>query len=986
MLQTFIKALIVSSLFIVSVTANAHPVSPKVKVHGHKLILPLTLNSSWAITVDDTDAQMVSNAEYLRNSLQQEFGLSIQINPYSSGGTNSINKIILGKTSNTFIKDLIVTKHLTVNPQIGSEGYVIESFQDPNIIIVANESAGVFYGIQSLLRQTPGTNTPFQLLYIDNGQIKLDGIYIADWPDKPVRGLYASRETCTNLTVSNGESCLYQDLMGLVDKMARWKMNFLVVGTRPPSTWQGVYTDLLTLYSHAREHYITPVPLIRGVGTAADFVSLDPNIVEGIPVKGESFRFINDGTGKFVLAPDKSVIVSNDLPNRGFESPVTVWMSDYNPGWYFTTKLLCPVGLPFCSSNEKIEYQQWEWTTNVVPTDSNTHSGIGAVKLSVSQSWADDYPGEFSTTLQMRDDKYIPVEGGKTYTISFWGKADGVEGAIPQVTISQHDANKILVAGTSPSVNTALLDGKSYDWRQYFVSINTAINTRFLSIYSRLRPGGYGAIWLDDFEVRRMDGALTNIVRTGDSDIVIKSADGQITYMEGIDYKVVNGVFKSNTLVNNQGYRFYPLNTPTQIELIDTGRIIPGQQLMLDYDFAVKLSNNASSNWASTYSINDARTYTSYVCPYIESLLRDFPSDYVFYMGADEIRGINRDSRNGTMENYELIAKDITNVYNCVKQVNAGARMFIWDDMFNPWSNGNNEYYQSVYGGKTGASEPKDLGKPRVTDRIPKTDLIPDVWSYEAGDPKGILSSSPAYFENLGFEWVASPHFNSMNIQEWAHVIADRPMNLGMIHTTWNSYDSVNETANHVWNNTQITAMVPDLDADGVLDTSDNCLNIANTSQVNTDGDLFGDICDDFPLDPAEWLDTDHDGIGNNTDLDDDNDGLVDNQELTLGTDPLVADTDGDGVNDGDEVAAGTDPLFNPTTAPTGDANGDGHINVSDLLIAAKILLGSRIPTSDELMRLDLAPLVNGVPAPDGQFNAGDYVILMRVVLGDISL
>ena len=54
------------------------------------------------------------------------------------------------------------------------------------------------------------------------------------------------------------------------------------------------------------------------------------------------------------------------------------------------------------------------------------------------------------------------------------------------------------------------------------------------------------------------------------------------------------------------------------------------------------------------------------------------------------------------------------------------------------------------------------------------------------------------------------------------------------------------------------------------------------------------------------------------------------------------------------------------------------------MLIAARILLGVHIPTLDELIRLDVAPLVNGVPAPDGQFNAGDY--LVRVGIGVISL
>jgi hypothetical protein len=191
-------------------------------------------------------------------------------------------------------------------------------------------------------------------------------------------------------------------------------------------------------------------------------------------------------------------------------------------------------------------------------------------------------------------------------------------------------------------------------------------------------------------------------------------------------------------------------------------------------------------------------------------MMTEFPSDYVFYQGVDEIRGINRDSRNANMENYELIAKDINNVYQCVKQKNPNAHMILWSDMFNPWNLGNDELYQFGYGGASGASEPIDSASPRVTDLIPRTDLIPALWYYWAGDRRGILENSPAYFDSKGFEWIAAPSFNGMNIQEWSTAIADRPMNLGLIHTTWWGYSGIDKTANHVWNNKQLTVILPE--------------------------------------------------------------------------------------------------------------------------------------------------------------------------------
>jgi hypothetical protein len=84
-------------------------------------------------------------------------------------------------------------------------------------------------------------------------------------------------------------------------------------------------------------------------------------------------------------------------------------------------------------------------------------------------------------------------------------------------------------------------------------------------------------------------------------------------------------------------------------------------------------------------------------------------------------------------------------------------------------------------------------------------------------------------------------------------------------------------------NNTAITSMftpVLDDDRDGVENGTDNCINVQNANQLDSDGDGKGNACDS----------------------DDDNDGLSDEVETELGSSPTNVDSDGDGVNDPDDA------------------------------------------------------------------------------------
>lgn len=142
-----------------------------------------------------------------------------------------------------------------------------------------------------------------------------------------------------------------------------------------------------------------------------------------------------------------------------------------------------------------------------------------------------------------------------------------------------------------------------------------------------------------------------------------------------------------------------------------------------------------------------------------------------------------------------------------------------------------------------------------------------------------------------------------------------------------------------------------DDDGDGVANDGDNCPDDANPGQENLDEDSAGDVCDDFPGDSSETVDSDGDGVGDNADVfpddpnetgDEDGDGVGDNNDACFGfpnvdtdgdktcdnsdpckNDPLDEDADSDGICDVEDSCIGGDP--------TADADGDQVCDAADV-------------------------------------------------------
>ncbi len=137
-----------------------------------------------------------------------------------------------------------------------------------------------------------------------------------------------------------------------------------------------------------------------------------------------------------------------------------------------------------------------------------------------------------------------------------------------------------------------------------------------------------------------------------------------------------------------------------------------------------------------------------------------------------------------------------------------------------------------------------------------------------------------------------------------------------------------------------------DVDHDGIGDVCDNCPSVVNPDQEDADGDGIGDACD-------ECTDTDGDGFGDP--------GFISNtcaeDNCVWRFNPDQADSNSDGIGDACDILCG-------------DGNGDGLVNVGDVVFLVNYVFNGVPPD----------PVCSGEANGDGSVNVGDAVYLINYV------
>jgi len=320
---------------------------------------------------------------------------------------------------------------------------------------------------------------------------------------------------------------------------------------------------------------------------------------------------------------------------------------------------------------------------------------------------------------------------------------------------------------------------KNNDWQYKELNFKTGPLCRKVYIYANIWEGS-GKAWFDDIQLKRLDASLINVLRNKHTDIFIKDAKTHKIFLENEDYFVFDRKIKFPYLANT---------SPFLIRRNPLGKIKNGQRLKVSYDYAVRMVSFAE--WSIPYCPFEPKTY-EVMEKAIKNIIELVDPEFIG-LGHDEIRGLNRDSRckKSGFSNSEIISRDVKMLYEFAKQAKAGIKVLIWDDMFNPWHNGR-ENYQLQFAGIAG-------GTAEAIDDIPE-DIIFLIWWGDETDWLSKIKNSPQYFRKKGFKYFAVGSKTEVNLQSWFNAVEDENNCLGVFTTTWdgieNNWDSINFLSN----------------------------------------------------------------------------------------------------------------------------------------------------------------------------------------------
>lgn len=488
--------------------------------------------------------------------------------------------------------------------------------------------------------------------------------------------------------------------------LADYKFNIL--GRMPANYFRNVER----LKKAAQTNKIEIIPCVFPIGYSDGLLAHDPNLAEGLPVKDAPF--IVKGTHA-ILAPDKPV----RLVNGGLEEA---------RGDVFS-------GFSFQDDPGKTTFADREVT----------HGGKGACRM--------EDVGRHNKHGHARLIQRVAVRPWACYRLSCWVKTRDLE-----ATTAFH----LLAMGASKDARSLTFHEsrleRTGDWKQLDVVFNSLDNDA-VTVYAGQWGARGGTLWVDDIALEEL--ALVNVLRRPGCPLRITSEDGKTVYEEGKDFEPVHDP-KLGVVPYAGLYSF--AHAGPKLELTATSRIKDGDRLRV--------------SWYHPVQVHGEQMMCCLSEPKVAELLRDqarrvndLLRPETFFMSHDEVRVANwcRACRSTGKTPGELLAANVRQCVDLLKEVSPRARIVVWSDMFDPHHNAVAGYYLSN-GALTGSWK----GLP--------SDVAIANWN------GGKSSESLRFFADRGHAQVIAGYYDCSdleNLRKWHAAARGVPRVTGFLYTTW---------------------------------------------------------------------------------------------------------------------------------------------------------------------------------------------------------
>ena len=356
--------------------------------------------------------------------------------------------------------------------------------------------------------------------------------------------------------------------------------------------------------------------------------------------------------------------------------------------------------------------------------------------------------------------KTVNVSPFRQYHISMWVKTQDVKdtSAMEPSIVGVDDGMRLSYMGD--------VANGTQDWTHYDIVFNSLNNSQVALSFGTWDWTG-GTIWIDDVTLEEI--GLTNVIRNSDCPVVVKGEDGTV-YQEGVDYQYIQDPLLG---------RFDVYHPSPPIILTANSRIKEGERLRVSY-YVAGMTNSGQVSISLTNP--DALALFSDEITRVNNALD--PSGML--VNYNEIRVGNWEERPTPMTEGQAIASSFKYDENFIHQTNPNMKVFVWNDMFDPYHNAVDNYYL-VNGTCDGSYNGLDPSVVVVN------------WNYPAAN----RTKSMEFFTDRGNQQILAGYYDgdAPPINEWladAHSVNASVD--GVMYTTWNDdYDDLESFASQAW-------------------------------------------------------------------------------------------------------------------------------------------------------------------------------------------